>query len=272
MSLTDIFSAENAMDIGMKLVEQDWNKRAAAEARQASERSSEMQMGFQERMSSTAYQRATADMAAAGLNPMLAYSQGGAHSPSGSAFQAQPAKTAVFNNIPQNVATSAQVDNITAQTEKARAETKEIEARTPTHSVSIDAMQQQIERSRAEIVKILQEATTSAASAANLEQQTRNLKAVLPNIHATLEQLRAQTKLTGAQSGLTAAQSNEITQRVKQNLPQIERAIRELEEKARFLEMPRRGMDAAANDSFLGALGAVLRTLNPLSGILSTTR
>ena len=41
------------------------------------------QMAFQERMSGTAYERAMADMRRSGLNPLLAFQQGGASTPGG---------------------------------------------------------------------------------------------------------------------------------------------------------------------------------------------
>lgn len=68
------------------------NKEMQDRANQMNVVNAKTQMDFQERMSSTAYQRAMADMQKAGLNPMLAFSQGGASSPGGSFAPAGAAK------------------------------------------------------------------------------------------------------------------------------------------------------------------------------------
>lgn len=70
-----------AISTGLNLFGQD--KATKENAKQA-----QKQMDFQERMSSTSYQRSMADMRAAGLNPILAYSKGGASSPSGASGSA----------------------------------------------------------------------------------------------------------------------------------------------------------------------------------------
>lgn len=118
---------------------------AQQQANKANIKEAEKNRRFQERMSSTAYQRAMQDMQKAGLNPMLAFSQGGASTPGGAQGSVDPAVLDVNPAIQQAIAVktakqnlenmSATEKQIRSQTYKINAETKAINKQMPKNEV-----------------------------------------------------------------------------------------------------------------------------------------
>lgn len=140
-------------------------KKGQSDANRMNYRIAQEQMAFQERMSNTAYRRAVLDLKGAGLNPMLAYQQGGASSPPGASATMENENAqlgqAVANSA-QNAAAlaqaSADVRVKTAAARKTNAEAAMIEAEIP---YSAGSAQVRFQKLNEEFAKLVNEAEKS---------------------------------------------------------------------------------------------------------------
>jgi hypothetical protein len=176
--------------------QKNWDIAQAANA--ASAEQAAAQMAFQERMRKTQYQTAVEDMKSAGLNPMLAYTQGGAGTPTGamgsvSTATMKNALGAGVTGYQQMSMNEADIDLKKATTTGTTAATLKTEADTI--------------RTAAEIGNILQ--TTKMNT-----EQTRNLQEMLLKLQQEIVNLRATHDLTTAQTAKTKAEEKNVTANV----------------------------------------------------------
>lgn len=265
----------NVIDIGKQYWSADFNSDEATQAREFNRDEASTARGWQEQMRGTQYQTAVKDMQAAGLNPMLAYHMGGAGTPSGATASSSPAmaaspghsSAAAMQTASQIRLNEAAADKVEAETARVEDERNLLRAQTGATNVSAQKMGQEIKESLERMEKIRQDVITGQFTAFNIDQQTKNLREVIPQIQAHVRNLDALTKRTAAETGLTEAQHNEAKQRIAQNLPELERAIKDLDRQARLMQQPGLQQDASVKQGFIGSLGSVIRALSPLNSI-----
>lgn len=146
------------------------------------------QMEFQERMSGTSYQRGVKDMMAAGLNPMLAYQQGGAAAPAGATTRVDNPKSQAASIMQNAVGSSAsqalQLYGAYQQAELAQAQTQNTQAQTVQtirQTLSPEIYQQQ---GYANLYRTHEEQNRLATGAKKDEQETLNLFEEIAGIKA----------------------------------------------------------------------------------------
>lgn len=180
---TNAFNAEQAQ------INREFARQERGYAQEFNASQAEINRAFQEDMVNTAYQRAVGDLEQAGLNPMLAYQQGGAASPSGNMATSQPGHGSAASGVMTRVenenagfSSAANVAMTVAQLERMAAETEKVKAETDTERRRPDLVQMQIEHTRLSNSEITERTQQIQRQGSLTDEQTNKVRQEVLNL------------------------------------------------------------------------------------------
>lgn len=163
------------------------------------------QMDFQERMSNTSYQRAMADMGKAGLNPMLAFSQGGASTPSGAMADLKTPRpgdigAGLLSTGKQLMSLNADVSNKNSSTDLNKANVGVAGATQDKLTANAKESQANTQYTQ-QLMDKAEEDTRASSARADQEEMSRDIQKQRYDADKTLAPVRAYTDIIGQAFG-----------------------------------------------------------------------